>query len=241
LGPEEYSRLHQTNFFVARLGTVVLSAAILLWTGISLRNGRRFPLFCLFWFVIPLAPTLPLLDRSILYYPFLASMGIAWLAGDALVRLISWPTRSIAIACAAVYAACQISSTLLVRGWDRDRSRDMAAREAHVRQAVREIRRMQPTGPAFLTGLDWEQFWWGICYGELGREGFADLHVLPDADAHGMLIPAKEWCVAPDFQFSREETTRLLREGRGKVYDVAKTPPVEVSEKPPSAGSPPVP
>ncbi len=45
---------------------------------------------------------------------------------------------------------------------------------------------------------------------------------MPDADAHGMLIPPKEWCFTPDFQLSREETDRALREHRGQAYDVKK-------------------
>ena len=62
--------------------------------------------------------------------------------------------------------------------------------------------------------------------------GFPDVHVMPDADAQGILIPAKEWCAAPNFQFSREETERLLRDGEAKVYDIAKLPPIEGGEKP---------
>lgn len=229
LGPEEFGRLHQTNFWMTRLATIAISAAILVWTAISLRSRRREPLFCLAWFVILLIPTLPLQDRFILYYPFLPSIGLAWLAGDALVRAASWPARSIAIACAVMYAACQIPSTIFVRDWDREQSANVVAREAHLLVAVRDIRRMQPSGPVFLTGLDWEQFWWGICYGELTRKGFADLHVLPDANAQAMMIPPKEWCFTPDFQPSREEADRVLRQGRAKIYDVAKLPPVEVT------------
>jgi len=228
LGPEEFGRIHPMNFVLTRLATVALSAAILLWTAVSARRGRWVPLFCLLWFVIPLAPTLPLLDRSILYYTFLPSIGLAWLAGDATVRVASWQGRSVAIACAALYAMCQIPSTVFVRDWDRDQSLNVAAREARLSEAVREIRRMQPDGPVFLSGLDWEQFWWGLCYGQLTREGFADLHVLPDAAAHGVLIPPKEWCFTQDFQFSREETERLLREGRARVYDVSQSPPLEI-------------
>ena len=72
----------------------------------------------------------------------------------------------------------------------------------------------------FLTGLDWQQFWWGLCYGQLTREGYRDLHIMPDAAAHGVLIPDKEWCYTTDFQLSKEDTDRSLREGRARVYDI---------------------
>jgi len=70
-----------------------------------------------------------------------------------------------------------------------------------------------------------EQFWWGLCYGQLTREGFTGFHVLPDAGDHGVPIPPKEWCYAQDFQFSPDETARLLRQGNARVYDVTSSPP----------------
>ena len=225
LGPEEYGRIHQTSFALARLGTMLLSAAILLWLGICGRRKRWIALFCLLWFVLTLAPTLPLLKHVTPYYTFLPAIGLAWLAGDALAGAVSWPGRSLGIACGLLYVVCHIQSTVFVRDWNIDRSRDVVKREARLVDAVREIRRSQPEGPVFLTGLDGEQFWWGLCYGQLTRLGFTDLHVLPDAGDHGIPIPPKEWCRTNDFQFSPGETTRLLREGHAHVFDLSHSPP----------------
>jgi hypothetical protein len=224
LGPEEYGRIHPTNLAITRLGTVLLSAAILLWLGISARRKRWIPLFCLLWFVVALAPALPLSEHLTPYYTFLPAIGVAWLAGDALAGALSWPGRSLGIACALLYAACHIPSTVFVRDWNIDRSRDAVRREASLAEAVREIRRSQPEGPVFLTGLDGEQFWWGLCYGQLTRLGFTDLHILPDAADRGIPIPPKEWCLANDFQPSSGETSHLLREGRAHVYDISRSP-----------------
>jgi len=98
-----------------------------------------------------------------------------------------------------------------------------------LRKAVYDIRQAQPAGPVFLSGIDWEQFWWGMCYGQLTREGFRDIHLLPDAAAHGVAIPPKEWCLTPDFQLSSEEFSRLLKSGQAVVYDIAKSPPLRLS------------
>jgi hypothetical protein len=76
----------------------------------------------------------------------------------------------------------------------------------------------------FLSGLDMEQFWWGLCYGQLTRQGFSDLPVLPDVAEHGIAMPPMEWCFTPDFQISPAETARLLREKRGTVYDITQSP-----------------
>jgi len=207
-----------------RVAAALLSSAILLWLGICSLRKCWVPLFCLLWFVVTLAPMLPLREHVTPYYTFLPSIGLAWFAGDALTGAVSWPGRSIGIACALLYAVCQIPSTIFVRDWNRDRSREVVEREVRLTDAVREIRRLQPEGPVFLTGLDGDQFWWGLCYGQLGRLGFTNLHVLPDAGDHGIPIPPKEWCATRDFQFSVEETTRLLHEGHAQEFDISHLP-----------------
>jgi len=225
LGPEEYGRIHQVNPAITRLGTALLTAAILLWLGVCARRKRWVPLFCLLWFVVALAPTLPLREHVTPYYAFIPFVGLAWLAGDALASAVSWPGRSIAIACAVLYAVCQTPSTIFVRDWNMERSRDVVKREAQLADAVRKIRRVQPDGAVFLTGLDGEQFWWGLCYGQLTKLGYTDLHILPDAADHGIPIPPKEWCVSEGFQLSPHETQRLLREGRGHLFDTSLSAP----------------
>jgi hypothetical protein len=222
LGPQEYGRIHQTSIVLVSAGTVAMTVAMTL--AILLRIIRPVPLFCGLWFVLTLAPVLPLFDHATAYYTFLPSIGLAWLAGDAMVRVISWPGRAAAIACIFVCAFCNISATLFVRDFQWDRAEEVVAREELLSRSVRDIRRAQPAGPVFLTGLDWQQFWWGLCYGQLTREGFRSIHIMPDAAAHGILIPDKDWCLTPDFQLSKEETGRLLRDGEARVYDITKLP-----------------
>lgn len=229
LGPEEYARIHQTPLAIARLGTAILTLGILWWLWTSIRRKKwRTPLFCVLWFLIPLAPTLPLLQHFTPYYLFLPSIGLAWLAGQALVQPGSWRKHSLALVCAALYFFAQVPSTIFVRDWNRDRANETSAHLLHLSRAVREIRQVQPQGPVFLKGLDMEQFWWGFCYGQLSKQGFSDLHVMPAVQTHDLYIPPKEWCSTPDFQLSEAEMSRLLREGKGKVYDVAQSPPAEV-------------
>jgi len=225
LGPQEYYRTHGGCGALARFATFFLSAAILLWLAVRSRKNDWLPTFGLLWFVIALAPALPLLGHVTAYYAFLPSIGLAWLAGGAVVHAPAWPARSLALACVVIYVLCEIPSTIFVRNWALDRSRDTARREARLQEQVREIRQRQPGGAVFLSGLDMEQFWWGLCYGELYREGFSDLHVLPDAGEHGVPIPPREWCYSEDFQYSREKTRRMLTDGEAHVYDVSKSPP----------------
>jgi hypothetical protein len=225
LGPAEYGRIHQTSAGMTLAGTLLISASVLLWviigTGRKLRTGP----FCLLWFALGLLPVLPLSAHATAYYAFLPLIGLAWLAGDALVRAPSWPVRSLALACAVLYASCEIPSTLFVRDWYRARSSEVEERERRLADAVQQIRHVQPSGPVFLTRIDSGQFWWGLCYGELIRRGFTDLHILPDAAGQGVAIPPREWCIDPNIQLSPDETARLVRVGEGEVYDVSSVPP----------------
>ena len=225
LGPEEYRGIHQSTAGLAMAGTVLLSAAVLVWVIAGVRRKQPTGLFCLLWFVLGLAPILPLNEHFTPYYTFVPLIGLAWLAGDALVRVRSRMGRSVAVACAVLYAFCQTPSTLFVRDWNRARSFDVERREARLAGAVREIRRIRPQGAVFLDGLDTEQFWWGLCYGELIHRGYTDLHILPDAAEHGVAIPPREWCLDSNFQLSPNETALTLREGRGQAYDVTSVPP----------------
>jgi len=223
LGPEEYGRIHQTSVWMTGLGTALMSGAILAWLAIDIRRRHWTSLFCMAWFLASMSPALPLLDHFTPYYAFVPSIGLAWLAGDALVRVRSRSGHVVAWACAAIYVVCHVPSTLFVRDLNRDRSREVITQETRLAEAVQDIRRVQPDGAVFLAGLDMDPFWWGLCYGALTRRGFTNLHVLPDAGEHGIPIPPKEWCYTEDFQFSREETERMLATGRAHVYDIAKT------------------
>ena len=225
LGPQEYYRTHGGNAALALFGTLFLSAAALLWVAARARRNDWIPLFGVAWFVIALAPLLPLLNHFTFYYTFLPSIGLAWIAGGALALARSRPAKLLAVACAVVYAICEVPSTVFIRNWDLDRSLDVARREAQMREGVRQIRQQQREGPVFLTGIDTEQFWWGICYGELYREGFAGLHVMPDAGEHGIAIPPREWCYRQDFQLSPSETRQIVAAGSGHVYDLTRSPP----------------
>ena len=221
LGPFEYGRVYGA-IAVANLGTAILTVAVLIWLGVCIKRGRWVPLFCLLWFVLTLAPVLPFPQHLMPYYLFLPSIGLAWFAADAVFAPGYWPLKAPAIASLLLYVSCQIPSTLFVRDWEAAQSRDVLQREARLVDSVRLIRLGQPQGPVFLTGFDSDQFWWGMCYGELGRLGFAGLHVMPDA---GVPVPPRQWCRQPDFQLSREETARLLHEGNAHLYDVSPWPP----------------
>ncbi len=225
LGPQEFYRTHGGSLLLTRAGTILLSAILLLAVIIRARRSDLAPAFGLVWFVIVLAPVLPLSDHFIFYYPFLPSVGLAWLAGGALAHASSWRTRWVALAGVALYAMCEIPATVSIRNYDLNQSRDTARREMRLAEQVREIRGRQPEGALFLSGMDMEQFWWGLCYGELYKEGFRDLHILPDAGDHGIPIPPDEWCYRQDFQYSREKAARILAAGEGRIYDMSQSPP----------------
>ena len=231
LGPEEYRGIHNSDPGLAMAGTVLMSAAVVAWVVAGLRRKQPAALFCLLWFVLGLAPILPLNEHFTPYYAFVPLIGLAWLAADALVRAHSRFGRAVASACLILYAFCQAPSTLFVRDWNLARSADVERREAQLAGAVREIRRIQPEGPVFLERLDTEQFWWGLCYGELIRQGYRDLHILPDAAAHGVAVPPSEWCLDPNFRLSTKETALILGDDRGKAYDVGSLTPHAVLAK----------
>lgn len=162
LGPAEFGHIYQISPMLTRFGTILMSTAVAWWLTHTIRRRQWICLFGLLWFIICLAPTLPLRRHFTGYYAFVPLVGLAWLAADALVRIRSWPGKSIALVCIGLYVLCEIPCTRFVRNWHAEQSRDVERREAQLARAVEDVRRTQPGGAIFLYRLDTEQFWW-VC------------------------------------------------------------------------------
>jgi hypothetical protein len=154
-------------------------------------------------------------------------LGLALLAGDALMNASSHPVRVAAGVCVFVYLSCQLPSTLFVRRWNQEQAHDTAARQNEMAVALRQIRRMHPEGPFFLTDLDSEQFWWGLCYGELYHQGFRELHIQQGTNRFD--LPPPEWCRDDDLLVPTETASKMIAEGRAASYSITQS---AVSPKP---------
>jgi hypothetical protein len=67
-------------------GIAIVSLGLLAFLARKLQHGARAAGFCLLWYLIALAPVLPLRDHQTEYYVFLPVIGLCWLGGWAVAE-----------------------------------------------------------------------------------------------------------------------------------------------------------
>jgi len=160
LGPAQLGLVRPVPSWFGLAGTALLTVALLGFAGVQARRGRRQGLFMLAWFLIAIAPYLPLRDQRMHYYPFLAAAGLAMLGGWAL-RQSSERGRASGVAAAALALLYLGSSTPVgraqmfyhyVRG----------QRVKPLVEGVVQAHRLDPDKTILLDGIDEPLFWGGV-------------------------------------------------------------------------------
>ncbi|HUK15064.1 MAG TPA: hypothetical protein VLW65_01560 [Bryobacteraceae bacterium] len=137
--------------------TVALTAAALAFTLRRALRGDYVPLIGFAWFLITLAPYLPLPEHKMDYYLAVPSIGVA-LAGASAVaaaRHARLPWKAAAAVCLLCYLAASGRTAWAVTRWQHDRGR----RAEDFVSAVAEIRRSNPGKTILLDGMDNDLFW----------------------------------------------------------------------------------
>jgi len=171
-----------------RAGAIVITVALAAF--VAWQGWRRnwLPAFFLAWFVIALAPVLPLREQFWPYYATAASMGLAMLAAYAFSTALEthprWLWHTAAVALALVFLTPSVMVARAAAKWWYDRSvrvRDMVL-------GVAEASALHPGKTIVLEGVDNTLFWAGVWYG-----GFraADVPAV-------YLTPGSEWRITPD-------------------------------------------
>jgi hypothetical protein len=135
----------------------ILIAQLLCFAVFRWKRGAVIPGFCLAWYVILLAPVLPLRDHMTEYYVFLPTLGLAWLAGWGITE--AWQRGKAASVCAVLvallYVAIQLPTTLATQLW----SHDLSIRARNLVEGVESAHEQHPKQSILLEGVDTELFW----------------------------------------------------------------------------------
>ena len=127
-------------------GVALVTAALLAFTAWRALRRDFLPLFFLAWYVAAIGPLLPLRDHLTDYYPYIAAIGFAMLAGLAFAtawrRGAAW--KCTAVAAAAVYLVLAVPRTMATTEYLYQRSRRVErvvlglerAHELHPYQAI---------------------------------------------------------------------------------------------------------
>jgi hypothetical protein len=149
---------HAAVLAPVEIGTALLLGLGLIW--FMVRRGGRVALFFCGWFVLMLAPLLPLANHATAYYLTLPMIGLAWLGGYAAAS--AWQAGAIlrlaAVGLAALYMLGSAAGVNAQTRWFRERSTRMKMVVERVASAAAE----HPGQPIALQGIDEELLAAGI-------------------------------------------------------------------------------
>lgn len=172
--------------------TVAFTLALGGYAGWMAWRGKRAPLFLLAWFVIVVAPVLPLRDHITNYYLTLPSMGAAS-AGAAAVAYawsrrgaLFWTWRVVAVLLAGFFLAVSVPEAHSVTEWWHARAR----RVRNMTLGVAEARQLHPSQAILLTGVDDTLFWGGILDGCFRAVGVSKVYLEPGTEQRAQSRPA---------------------------------------------------
>ena len=154
-----------------------LTLFLLLFAIVRARRHDLLPLFCLAWFVIVLAPVLPLRDHISNYYLTIPTIGLAILGAYALVLL--WPQsvawKLLAVAVAALYLIPMARFDRIATRWWNQRSWAVE----HLVLGVERAHQLHPAKTIVLDGVDGTLFWAGIFHHPFRLFGVPNVYLTP--------------------------------------------------------------
>ncbi len=182
------------------------------------RSLRRDQLgwFFLSWFLIVLAPVLPLRDHFTDYYLAIPSAGLAMLGGWAMVATFrnSKAIGAVALCLAGVYLYCALPVTRAVSRWHYDRGRSVRTLALGVARA----HQLHQGKLILLDGVSSDLFWAGVYDRPFRLYGAEEVYLVPGSDRAINAHP--EIGSTGNYVLSTALAKRALDRGQAVVYRV---------------------
>ena len=204
--------------YVSWAGTGILTLAV--WGFVLSRLLRRDWLagFSLVWFLILLAPVLPLRDHFSGYYLTLPAIGLALLGGWAFA--LAWTAgpkwKGAAILAAGLYLGMSLPVGQAIVTWNFERGR--AARQLIL--GVGRAQQLHPGTVILLTGVDSDLFWTAMKDKPFSLVGAPHVYLAPGSEKE--IRPHPEIAEVGDYVLSARPARRLLASGEAVVYDASR-------------------
>jgi hypothetical protein len=176
----------------------------------------RLGAFCLAWFVIVIAPVLPLRDHVAEYYSFLPAIGLCWLGGWALAETWRSPTwsRAVAVLLAAVYLLIMLPRTVAAS----DFQYRLTLRVRNLVEGVARAHELHPSQIILLDGVDTDLFYNGVLDHPFRLPGIDHLYLTPESGRQIESHP--ELGDVGEFVLPAGEVAKGLDNDAIAVYDV---------------------
>ena len=193
---------------------LALAACLAAAAAFEAGRGRRLAAFGCLWFLIELAPYLPLTAHRSDYYLFLPAAGLA-LAAAATVAS-AWRRGGAARWAAAAALAVWLSGTIPYARGVAEFNRRLSVGARNLLTGVSHARARHPNKTILLADLDEELFYASVYHGMFPMAGLYDVFLAPDRAA---IDQRSGYAEVEDFVLSPEETLLGIRRDSLVVYD----------------------
>jgi hypothetical protein len=213
----------------ARLGWAVAWSLTLILLGFlasELAHRRYLAAFPVAWFLVFLAPVLPLRDHFTGYYLTIPAIGLGLLGGEAFAsawnRSRAW--KALALGAAAFYLGVSLPVGQSILAW-RLRQGRTAQR---LLLGVEAAQRRHPEKVLLLRGVNSDMFWFCVKDRPFRLVGAPDVWLAPGSEA--VIEPHPELAHLDEYILAERPTSSLLKTGQAVVYDVSRTRPRNVTQ-----------
>jgi hypothetical protein len=204
---ETNHRLFGHGLFV----TTVITVALVFFAVIKLRRRDWLPLFLLGWFLVVIAPILPLRDHFTEYYVVVPSIGLAILGAWALASTRGY-TAAVAGVLAGLYVAVSIAGLHGTEKYFYDRARPMK----YIVLGLEALPQTETNKAILLDGVDDELFWSGISDDPFRLLGISRVYLTPGSEA--FINPHPEWGGISRFVIGLNDALSLLTNHQAVVF-----------------------
>lgn len=216
MGPAMLEQAPLLPAWVAPTGTVLLSAALLGFVAWKLRQRRPVALLLPAWFVIVIAPVLPLREHISEYYLTVPLAGLAILGAWALAEALGrgWLSGGAALILAGVYLASTLPQARAWTKWRYERSREVRKLALGVARA----HQLYPAKTILLVGVSDDLFWSGVFDNPFRLFGADEVYLAPGSESTIQARP--EFGEVSDYVLPANTALKALERDQIVVYQV---------------------
>jgi hypothetical protein len=217
LGPIDLGNFVRHAHRPAVVGVWLIGIALLVFSIARMRRGNFAPIFFAGWFLLLIAPVLPVPNHISSYYLTLPQLGFAWLGGWAIATALSSGAapRAIAIFLAAAYFT---GSALAVNGATRF-TYNLSLPVRTLILSLQDAARAHPDSEFFLAGIEDDLFHLGVQDDPFRLLGLKQVYLIPGGEdrihARADLGGIARWVSTP------QSVLHAIENGRGRVYQFA--------------------
>jgi hypothetical protein len=219
LGFGHLAELEFVNAWVVPAGLAVLTAALLGYVAWKAYRRNWLPLVLLSWFILALAPVLPLRDHPTEYYPAVPSIGLATLGAmavaEALRNRTRWKLAAVILAVVYIWPSAVVAS---------DTTRWLSRTSLDIKQMVLGVARahqLHPGKTILLTGVNSNLFWRTFMDNPFRVVGWTQVFLAPGSEDKIERHP--EIADVMDFVLPAASTLKGLERDQVVVYSAEHT------------------